>query len=134
MKRIPDTIKKKISKAGFVYVGTASLKGVPHLVIEKGLEVLDDQHIAFTGWFCQKGIRNLGESPKIAIALMDADGEGYQLLGDIVELKETEISESLARSRPDGDDFPKHPHLLSIKIESITALKFGVHSDRELIL
>jgi hypothetical protein len=134
MKKIPKAVMERIDKTTFVFVGTASHRGVPHLVIEKGLELLDDQHISFKAWFCHRGIENMGESPKVAIALVDEDGEGYQLLGDIVEMKEADPSEVHEPGTNGGEDFPKAPHVLNIMVESVMPLRCGAHSDREMMV
>ncbi len=133
MKKIPEEVKYKINQAKFVFVGTSSQKGVPHLLVEKGIELVDDSHISFTGRFCKEGVKNLGERPKIAIGVIDDEGEGYQLLGDIVEMKEKRPTDDAAGSVTGDDDLPTVEHHLNIRIDKVMAFGTRTHSDRDIL-
>jgi hypothetical protein len=133
MKKIPEAVMDMIDEERVVCVGTASHRGAPHLIFEKGLRLLDEQHVSFTGWFCLRGIANLGECPKIAIAVTDDGGEGYQLLGDIVEMKRANPAQVDLPTAKTGEDLPDFPRTLFIKIESVLPFRTGAHGDQELM-
>jgi hypothetical protein len=114
-----------------VYVATANSEGVPHIAVEHGLTLLDEQHLVFRSWFCLRTIENLDQNPQLALAILDpVTQDGVQVLG---EMERIERGATLNGFSLEGEKqwagYPQSEHQLLIRITKIFRLSTGPHSD-----
>jgi predicted pyridoxine 5'-phosphate oxidase superfamily flavin-nucleotide-binding protein len=127
--KIPIQAKEIASKDPVVYVATSDKEGTPHIAAARGLQVLDDESVAFEDWFCMQTLRNIEENPKIALSLLESGAEhGYQLIGTVVHSTITELLDGYLPSQ-EQRHIPQAKHRLHIKVEKVLSLSTGPHSD-----
>jgi predicted pyridoxine 5'-phosphate oxidase superfamily flavin-nucleotide-binding protein len=129
--KFTEGAKSVISPDRVVVVATSDGKGTPHLAAAKGISLVDTERVAFENWFCMQTLENIAKNPKVAISLLDPDGEsGVQLIGTVDGDVVTEILNGFAPSeekRPGS--FPQAKHRLQIRVEKALKLSTGPHSD-----
>ena len=127
--KIPVSAGEIIAKNPVVQVATSDKKGTPHIAAARGLQVLDDESVAFEDWFCIQTLRNLEENPKVALSLVEAGGEhGYQLIGTVVKSVTTEVLDGYVPLQ-EHHRIPQAKHRLHIRVEKVLMLSVGPHSD-----
>ena len=126
---ILEKVRKLAQGAKVVYVATANKEGVPHIAAEKGMAFHDEDRIIFRAWFCLKTVENLQENPKISLAVLDPKThEGYQILGVTESVEKGAMLDGFA-SEKDRGGFPQVEYQLYIRIQAISHLTPGAHSD-----
>lgn len=126
-----ERIKKLLQKVKIVYVSTANKKGVPHIAVEEGMVFLNKDQVFFRAWFCFKTLDNLRENPAISLAFLDPKTkQGYQLSGKMEKIEKGAILNGFAPAKEKGwADYPQAEHQLLIRIQEISLLAAGPHSD-----
>jgi uncharacterized protein len=124
-------IKDLVEKVKTVYVATANKEGIPHIAASEGMTFTDGDRVVFRAWFCLKTIENLYENPRIALSVLDpVTREGYQLLGKMERIEKGAILNGFTpQMEKEWEGFPQVEHQLSIRIEKISHLTTGAHSD-----
>ena len=122
-------VKKLVEEVKVVYVATANKKGVPHIAASEGMAFLNKDQIVFRAWFCLKTVQNLGENPKLTLAVLDPKTqEGYQLTGEIDRIEKGAMLDGFAPGK-EKRGLPQAEHQLFIRIQEISELTSGPHSD-----
>lgn len=124
-------VKRLVQEVKVVYVATSDKEGVPHLAAAEGMTFPKEGQIVFRAWFCLKTVENLVTNPKLSLAILHpVTGEGYQILG---EIERVEKGAFLDGFRPEEEKkwagYPQAEHQLSIRIEKVSSLTSGPHSD-----
>ena len=84
---ILEDAAKLSEKTGHVFVATVNPEAVPHVTAAEVLEVMADNCVEITEWFCPVTISNLQTNRSISIVVWDADSDmGYQLHGNMEKL------------------------------------------------
>ena len=124
-------IKDLVEKVKTVYVATADKEGVPHIAAAEGMAFSDGDQVVFRAWFCLKTVENLHENPRISLGILDpVTGEGYQLLGKMERVETGAVLNGFTpQMEKDWKGYPQIEHRLSIRIEKISHLTIGAHSD-----
>ena len=124
-------IKELVEKVKTVYVATADKEGVPHIAAAEGMAFSDGDRVVFRAWFCLKTVENLHENTRISLGIVDpATGEGYQLLGKMERVETGAVLNGFTpQMEKDWKGYPQIEHRLSIRIEKISHLTTGAHSD-----
>lgn len=127
--KIPTHAKEMLTKNPLAHVATSDKEGTPHIAAARGLQVFDDESVAFEDRFCMQTLRNIEENPKIALSLLETGGErGYQLIGTVVQSATTELLDGYLP--PQGHHrIPQAKHCLHIKVQKVLTLSAGPHSD-----
>lgn len=89
MVRIDDEILRLIIKQdNVVLVGSVNAKGMPNISPRYVLGILEDEKLLFADAYQNKTFQNINAWPKVTVAIFDKDAEGggYQLKGDAVEV------------------------------------------------
>jgi predicted pyridoxine 5'-phosphate oxidase superfamily flavin-nucleotide-binding protein len=130
-KEILDRVKKLVEKVKIAYVATADRKGLPHIAASEGLTFVDEDRIAFRAWFCLKTVENLQENPRLSLAILNPRAkQGYQLLGRIERIEEGAFLDGYRPEEERGNAvLPQAEHRLLIRIEKVSLLGSGPHSD-----
>lgn len=129
---ITDEIKRFIEGISLAMVASADVSGNPHLALGSDIKALDGHHLVLENWYCQTTLRNLGQNPRIAIAVMGQDSKiGYQFIGNVVHGFDVAILNGYA---PEAEQ-PGAPQVLTrivVKVEEVLAFCSGIHTDRPL--
>ena len=88
MAKIPDVVKKAISKQELFCVATSSSKGIPNVVYIKYLKVVDDETILIGDNYLHKTRDNIVNNGKIAFAVLDEEKGSFQIKGTARRLTE----------------------------------------------
>jgi uncharacterized protein len=126
-----EQVKKLVQEVGVVYVATSDREGVPHIAAAEGMTFAKEDRILFRAWFCLKTLENLEKNPKLSLAILHTGTrEGYQILGEIERMERGAILDGY---RPGEEKkwagYPQAEHQLSIRIEKVSSLSSGPHSD-----
>ncbi len=131
-KAMLEKVKKLVQDVKVVYVATSDREGIPHIAAAEGMSFVKEDRILFKAWFCLKTVENLGQNPKLSLAILHPEtGQGYQILGEIERIEKGAILDGY---RPEEEakwvGYPQAEHQLSIRIERVSSLTSGPHSDQ----
>ena len=128
---ISEKVKRLLRKVKMVYVSTANKDGTPHIAVEEGMIILNNDRVLFRAWFCFRTLENLRENPAISLALFDPETkQGYQLLGEMETMETGAILNGFVPGREGGwEGYPQAEHQLLLHIQKISSLALGPHSD-----
>lgn len=124
-------VKNLVEKVKTVYVATANKEGLPHIAASEGMAFNDGDQVIFKAWFCLKTVENLRENPRISLGVLDPEtGEGYQVFGKMERVETGAILDGFTpQMEKNWKGYPQIEHQLSIRIEKISHLTTGAHSD-----
>ena len=125
---ISDAIRKFIEKSDYAFVASADETGAPHLAAGTGPNCPDDRHLAFKAWFCQKTLRNAALNSRLAVAIIDRLGNGYQFTGTVVKLNDIAFLDGIAPGK-EAPGTPQVQSILKIRVDEIMEFSVGVHTD-----
>ncbi len=129
MAELPEELLRLVEELDWAYVATASEDGLPHLAVERGLTV-DEDDLVFNSWFCPKTTKNLTENSDIVVVLWDEENEeGYQVEGEKKTLKKVATLDGYS-SEVDQEKFPQTEYRLQLDVKSIYEFSPGPHSDK----
>ena len=126
-----EKVKTLVEKVKVVYVATADKEGIPHIAASEGISFVGEDQIAFRAWFCLKTVENLGQNPNLSLAVLHPKSkEGYQILGKIERIEEGAILDGYSpEEERKRAGYPQAEHQLLIRVEKISVLAAGPHSD-----
>jgi uncharacterized protein len=125
---ISDAIRLFIEKTAHAFVASVNEAGAPHLAAGTDPSCPDSRHLAFEAWFCPTTLRNAAHNPRVAVAVVDASGKGYQFAGTVGNLVDIAFLDGL----PAGKEAPGMPQVRSrlvVRVEEVMEFSAGVHSD-----
>jgi hypothetical protein len=118
------------SKVGYVYISTADSRGWPHVAVAGRLANVRENHVVLTEWFCPGTMNNLQVNPRIALVVWDASSDkGYQLLGELEEIKELGILDGYSPNVEAKTNVPQVERQLLVHIDKILDFKRAPHTD-----
>ena len=131
-KAMLEKARKLIQEVGVVYVATSDREGVPHIAVAEGMTFTKEDRILFKAWFCLKTVANLGENPKLSLAVLHPrTREGYQILGEVEQIEKGAILDGFRlEEEKKWSGYPQAEHQLSIRIEKVSLLTSGPHTDQ----
>ena len=101
MAKIPDVVKKAISKQELFCVATSTSKGLPNVVYIKYLKVVDDQIILIADNYLNKTRDNILNNGKIAFAVLDDEKGSFQIKGTARRLTEGTMFDEVQKWVPE---------------------------------
>jgi hypothetical protein len=120
---------KMAEKVNYLFVATAG--EWPHLGIAGKIDLISEERVAVTGWFCPGTMANLQSNPRIALVVWDVSADtGYQLLGELEEIKELAQLDGYSPGI-EKNHLPLSRTQLVIHIHRIMEFKRAPHSDAE---
>ena len=130
-----DVIEKVLEMAGHlkhVYLATADEEGLPHLGVAGRLEVTPEGDFAVSEWFCPGTLSNAQANPRVSLVVWRPDiDSGYQILGEIIEIRELAMLNGYSREQGGGNRIPQVERQLVIRAEKVMAFQHAPHSDLE---
>ena len=125
---ISDSIRLFIGKAAKAFVASVDDTGAPHLAAGSDPTCPDSRHLAFEAWFCHTTLRNTALNPRVAVAVVEGSGKGYQFVGTVEKLVDTAFLDGL----PAGKEAPGMPQVRSrllVRVDGVMDFSVGVHTD-----
>ena len=115
-----------------VYVATADQGGLPHVSAAGRLELTPEGNLAVSEWFCPGTLGNAQVNPKVSVVVWRPDIDtGYQILGEIIEIKDLAMLDGYAQEPRDLSQIPQVQRQLIIRAEKVIAFQHAPHSDLE---
>ena len=128
-----ETLKKAVAlaeKLRHISVATADMTGLPHVASAGKLTSALDGRVVLADWFCPGMVSNLQQNPRIAIVMWDATADtGYQLLGEVEEVRELSILDGYVPGEEDKPPLPQLERELLIRVDEILAFSHAPHGD-----
>ena len=112
MTKLPDIVKKAISKQELFCVATCTPNGIPNVAYIKYLKVIDDQAILIADNYLNKTRDNILNNGKIAFAVLDDEKGSFQIKGKAKRLTEGDMFEEVQKWVP-----KKLPRVAAIVID-----------------
>jgi uncharacterized protein len=125
---ISDAIRQFVEKADYAFVASVDEKGSPHLATGTGPNCPDSGHLAFEAWFCQKTLRNAALNPRLAVAIIDRSGNGYQFTGTVEKLADTAFLDGIVPGK-EASGMPQVRSRLAFRVDEVMELTADGHSD-----
>ncbi len=131
-KAMLEKVRKLVQEVRVVYVATSDKEGIPHIAAAEGMSFAKEDRIVFKAWFCLKTVENLGQNPRLSLAILHPEtGQGYQILGEIERIERGAVLDGY---RPGEETkwagYPQAEHQLLIRVEKVSSLTSGPHSDQ----
>jgi predicted pyridoxine 5'-phosphate oxidase superfamily flavin-nucleotide-binding protein len=101
MARLPDAVKKAISKQELFCVATSTSKGIPNVAYMKYLKVVDDETILMADNYLHKTRDNILNNGKIAFAVLDDEKGSFQIKGTARRLAQGAMFDEVQKWVPD---------------------------------
>jgi hypothetical protein len=118
------------SKVGYVFISTADLHGWPHITVAGRLANIRENHVLLTEWFCPGTMNNLQVNPRVSLVIWDSSSDtGYQLLGELEEIKELGILDGYSPKVEAKTKIPQIERQLLVHIDKILEFKRAPHTD-----
>jgi hypothetical protein len=130
-----ETLKKAeqlAAKAAHVFVATADAKGWPHVAAAGRLALTPEKHVVVTEWFCPGTMANLQANPRLSLVVWDSAADvGYQLIGELEEIKDLGLLDGYAPQIERGTPVPQVERQLLVHIDRVFDFKRAPHTDVE---
>ena len=101
MARLPDAVKKAISKQELFCVATSTSKGIPNVAYMKYLKVVDDETILMADNYLHKTRDNILNNGKVAFAVLDEEKGSFQIKGTARRLIEGAMFDEVQKWVPE---------------------------------
>jgi len=101
MAKMPDIVKKAISKQELFCVATSTSNGIPNVAYIKYLKVIDDQTILIADNYLNKTRDNITNNSKIAFAVLDDEKGSFQIKGTARRLTEGDMFDEVQKWVPE---------------------------------
>ena len=129
---LTEEIKRFIEGIPLAAVATADVSGNPHLALGSCIKALDEHHLVLENWYCQTTLRNLGQNPRIAIAVLGQDSKiGYQFIGNVVHGYDIAILNGYVPEAEQSGG-PQTLTRIVVRVDEILAFCSGIHTDQPL--
>jgi general stress protein 26 len=127
-----DKAIRLAKKAGFVLVGTADDKGMPHITAAGRVDTTGDSAVVITEWFCPGTVANLQKNKSVSVVIWTKQmKQGYQLLGQLEAVQDIGILDGFSARHEGRPPLPQVEKQLWIKVEKVLEFRLGPHSDTE---
>jgi hypothetical protein len=130
-----EAIKKAVTlgtELNNIFVATAAGNGLPHLAAAAGIRLLSEQRVAVEAWFCPGTLQNLETNRSISLVVWDEIGDtGYQLLGEVEEIKELSFMDGYLPKSEDREPEPQVERQLIVLVNKVVHFSHSPHSDVE---
>jgi predicted pyridoxine 5'-phosphate oxidase superfamily flavin-nucleotide-binding protein len=104
-------------------LATVDETGTPHLTPVEECMPAGAHRVAVQAWIDVSDLQNRCSAGRLALALWDEDGYGYQLTGQLVRLQEDAVLDGLAEIEQQTH-FPQIERTLLIQVEAVQEFHF----------
>ena len=115
-----------------VFVSTADTTGLPHVAAAGKLSLTSGGRVAIEAWFCPGTVANLEGNRRVALVVWDASRDvGYQLLGEVEEVKELAFLNGYAPETEGSPPSTQVERQLLVRVDKVIGFSHAPHSDVE---
>jgi uncharacterized protein len=82
MAKMDERVKEMFQKQQDVVLATASIEGIPNVVVVGAKKIIDDETILISDQYFDKTLANMKENPQAAVTVWEKT-EGYQIKGTV---------------------------------------------------
>lgn len=130
--KILEEVVELATRVGYVFIATADTDCCPHVAAAGRLALASGRQVVVTEWFCPGTIANLQLNPRLSLVVWDSIADvGYQLNGEVAEIKDVGILDGYAPSVETKLLIPQVERRLLVDIDRVTEFKRAPHSDIE---
>lgn len=120
------------ARVGHVFVATASSSGRTHLAAARTIALTPENHVAVSDWFCPETLQNIRSNSFLSIVAWDpARDYGFQILGELEELKDVAMLDGYAPGLDKRPPLPQVERQLLVHVDKVVEFKIAPHSDVE---
>jgi hypothetical protein len=120
------------ARMGYVFVATAGSSGRTHLAAARTLSVTPENQVRVSDWFCPETMQNLCANNFLSIVTWDPAADyGFQLLGELVDLKELGMMNGYLPELEEKPPLPQVEREMVVRVDKIIDFKIAPHSDVE---
>lgn len=101
MARLPEAVKKAITKQDIFSMATSNQDCMPNVVYIKHLKIIDDQTILIADNYFNKTRDNILGNGKVAFAVLDDEKGSFQVKGTAERLTEGPMFDEVQKWVPD---------------------------------
>jgi len=128
---LEDAVKLS-DKTGHVFVATVNAEGVPHVTAAEVLEVIGDNCVEITEWFCPVTVSNLQTNRSISVVVWDTDSDmGYQLVGNMEKLYDEAVADGYSAEFDFAIPRPQVERRITICVDRVLDFSAAPHNDVE---
>lgn len=125
-------VERLAARAGHVFIATADVKGWPHVAAAGQLAITPEKHVMVTEWLCPGTTANLQVNPRLSLVVWDSAADvGYQLIGELEEIKDLGILDGYAPEVEGEASVPQVERQLLVHIDRVIDFKRAPHTDVE---
>lgn len=128
-----ETLKKAAELAEglrYIFIATVDAEGLPHMALAGRLTFAPDEHVMLMGWFGSNTVANLQQNRRIAIVAWDAAANaGYQLLGEVEEMRELAVLNGYVPNEKNQPSQPQVERELLVHVKKITNFDYARHNS-----
>ena len=114
---------------GTILLATASSEGMPHLTAVASLEEVGPSTLQATGWFCPRAVANVDRNPRVALLVLDAGGDGFQLAGKVVSAEQLAMLDGYDPELEGAEPVPQVQWSFQVAIGEVLAYSDRAHAD-----
>lgn len=120
------------AKVGYVFVATAGASGKTHLAAARTLSITPEHQLKVADWFCPETMQNLCSNHLLSVVAWDPVSDvGFQLLGELVDLKELGMMNGYLPELEEKPPLPQIEREMIVRVDKIIDFKIAPHSDLE---
>ena len=112
-----------------VLLATASPEGEPHLTAVSSLEEVEAPVLQATGWFCPRAVANVDRNPRVALLVLDAGADGFQLTGEVVSAEQLAMLDGYDPGLEGAEPLPQVQWSFRVVVEEVLAHADRAHAD-----
>jgi hypothetical protein len=131
----PRTLTEAVNLAGrigHVFIATADPSGQAHLTAARRLALGPEKQVLVSDWLCPKTVVNLQRNRLLSLVAWDpATDHGFQLLGELQEMKSLEMMNGYSPELERKGPLPQVDRELVVRVDQILEFKIAPHSDLE---
>lgn len=116
------------------WVATVSRDGEPNVTPKGTLKMLDETHVLFADLFSLKTRKNLLESNKVAVTVVDAaTGKGYQIKGTAEIISSGALFDDMSKKLKESPKgLPPLHHAVKITVEAVFDQSVGPNAGAQI--
>lgn len=120
------------ARMGYVFVATAGSSGRTHLAAARTFSVTPENQVRVSDWFCPETMQNLCGNNFLSIVAWDPAADyGFQLLGELADLKELGMMNGYLPELEEKPPLPQVQREMVVRVDKIIDFKIAPHSDVE---
>jgi hypothetical protein len=112
------------------FLALVGADGFPYVNSARQIEQIAENQFAIEEWICPLTVKQLSESPKMAVFIWDPAGDdGYEILGEVLMFESQAFLNGFAPEAEEDAYLPQVKRRLIIRAEKIAAFSHALRCD-----